>query len=325
MAGLLARQNLKFLSTFALITVVTAATPVSQTVLPLECAHSNIIVVGTFHTSGVSNSAAEGMAHAGQSMIDVIEILKRSQPDIPLTIQVAKSDSGELQSGSQLSVIGLRVFFLARVDDEIYEEKYPSLPWLESGHLEGDPLKTITDGECAVIASKKSSVSEKLEAIRGLKKLGAPCIFPSLRGLVAQQLPVVSMRAERDLIERNDIELLPQVVDLVTSQPTADPHGVKAGLLSAIANGIKSPAAIPILDPLLSSPIVAQRWAAASALKNIGTPACVSRLKILLFDKSQDVRYVAATALADIMGEPAMHPSIPEFKEQESTYTNHWN
>jgi HEAT repeat protein len=95
-------------------------------------------------------------------------------------------------------------------------------------------------------------------------------------------------------------------------------------ILHAINEGTRDPAAIPLLEPLVRSDRLEARFAAAYALKNIGTQACEPLLRSLLSDREQRVRYVAAIGLADIAKEPQMHPSVDEFRRNESKYTSHW-
>ncbi len=132
------------------------------------------------------------------------------------------------------------------------------------------------------------------------------------------------MAAEDELAKRDDTPSLRASIDDALSEQGNVPEYLRSNILHSIGTGTKDPAAIPLLAPLARSAKPEARIAAAYALKGIGTQACAPMLKALLSDENQRVRYVAATGLADISGLPQMHPSIPEFQENEERYTSYW-
>lgn len=124
------------------------------------------------------------------------------------------------------------------------------------------------------------------------------------------------------LLRRGDLSELSQVTDVLLKN-VATSEG-KAALLYAIANRLKDSRAVPAVLSLLSSADAGTRVAAAEALWHIADGRATSDLVRSLDDPKYEVRYYAVRALADITGQNLWGPSIPEFKERELVYLQHW-
>jgi hypothetical protein len=82
--------------------------------------------------------------------------------------------------------------------------------------------------------------------------------------------------------------------------------------------------ALPALNKLLIDPIPAFHAPAAYALRVMADPSSIPYLVQALDDKSQDVRYLSATALAIIAHEPDKFPSVDLYKEKEAELIPYW-
>jgi HEAT repeat protein len=95
---------------------------------------------------------------------------------------------------------------------------------------------------------------------------------------------------------------------------------LRDNLLASIRDGVSDPKAIPWLEVMLKSPNLENRLSAIGALARMSTTTAISLLVSSLSDQRQEVRYRATIALADIYGMPYLHPSVPEFQQNEEKY-----
>ncbi|MGB8131140.1 MAG: HEAT repeat domain-containing protein, partial [Candidatus Angelobacter sp.] len=130
------------------------------------------------------------------------------------------------------------------------------------------------------------------------------------------------LTAAAALLKMNDIQVLGAAIREASQLPL-DSY-LRLNLASAIRDGIRSEGAIPEIATMLKSKDPRMRRAAASALHNIGTVACLPLLVIALRDEDKDTRYYAVIGLAEIEGEPDKKPSMEDFDRNPSPYVSYW-
>ncbi len=309
--------------------------PVSPVSLEKLCDASDLVIVGRvgrFVKIGeVPVSIGQGtlLADLRESSVEIVEILKGDESAGSILVQVPVL----LPPGGSVNLdgipdTGVKLLFLRKSGDHRYQvtdPHHPSLPGATVSTDSGEPLERVAGVECQVISSDSASLNDKLDGIWSLSRVNSGCIVPALTKIASQRSPILSLTAEDELVKRDDTLILSQAIADALSERGTDPGYLKENILHSIGVGTRSPDALPLLDPLIKSSRAEIRLAAANALKNIGTQACVAPLRSLLSDSSQKVRYIAAIGLADIAGIPEMHPSIPEFQKNEGKYISYWN
>jgi hypothetical protein len=263
-----------------------------------------------------------------QAHVEILQILKGQESDavIPVEVPVLQPSGGSVLLDG-IPENSVRLLFLKSNGPHQYQvsdARHPSLPATEGAIPASSLLEMVASVECNVIINDQAPLNERHEAIWSLDGVDAACIIPSLRTLSSLQLPDLRLPAEQALILHGDIAILPDAISNALAKGSSEPQYLKDNILHAISVGVRDPVAIEMLDPLLKSERSDARWAAARALKNIGTPACLPALRALLTDDNQDVRYVGVIGLADIKGIPHMHPSITEFQAHEDKYISYW-
>lgn len=308
--------------------------PVSALDLQGLCDSSDLIVVGsvgTFTTVGhvpVKIGQDSEIANVKESSVSVLSVLKGTETATTILVDeqvlLPRWGSANLDGMPEQRV---RLLFLRRTGDHHYDvtdNHHPSLPGTASSGLEGAPLEQVAGVECQVISNENVPLGARQEAIYSLRRIKAGCIIPTLRQVATTGSNELRLTAEHELMNQGDTGSLSQAIADALSDDASIPGYLQQNILHAIGFGIKDPAAIPLLQPLIRSNQLEARLAAAHALKNIGTPACDPLLRSLLSDTDQQVRYFAVIGLADIAGLPQMHPSVVEFRAHESKYTSYW-
>jgi HEAT repeat protein len=102
------------------------------------------------------------------------------------------------------------------------------------------------------------------------------------------------------------------------------PERYRSMIEYAIRTSVDEASAVPVLTPLVRSGYASTRSSVLEAFWHIGTWSVVPSATAVLTDPDQDTRYYAVRALAAATGEIAWGPSIPEFKDHESKYIQHW-
>src|SRR6185312_2933070 len=199
---------------------------------------------------------------------------------------------------------------------------YPSLPApadsaeqkLDSGQALTSPpdlVKTVVSVECGAIASLSNAAAERTEAIWVMRKRTEPCINGALHTAFGSSDQQLRLTAAASLLMENDISVLAAAYDEANRLPM-DSY-LRLNLASAIRDGVQNANAIPYLNRILQSEDPVMRRAAASALRNIGSKACVVALANALNDPDKATLYYAVVGLAEIEGMPEKKPSPEDF------------
>ncbi|HKO14534.1 MAG TPA: HEAT repeat domain-containing protein [Acidobacteriaceae bacterium] len=298
------------------------------------CRSSDLIVVGrvgSFTKAGqepVTVGYKTELADLKEAQVDVLAVLKGGESAATISVDVPVFlpawGSAELDG---IQAPSTRLLFLRKRADggyEVTDAHHPSLPGVAVSSLDGSPLEQVAGVECQVIADDSVPQEDRLEAMRILRRVDAPCILPTLRQIATENPGMLRFSAETELMYRGDTpSLRKSIADALSENPDV-PGYIQRNILSGIRDGKQDPSAIPLLEPLMRSDDVEARVAGAYALKYIGTKECEPLLRSLLSDSDQHVRYIAAIALADIAGIPEMHPSVDEFRKHEDKYISYW-
>jgi hypothetical protein len=210
---------------------------------------------------------------------------------------------------------------------------YPSLPATgsnpeevrgptQSGVSARDVEMAVVAVECGAIASQSSKPSERIEAIWALRRRTDPCVENAL--LVAFNSPDQELRltAAAALLRRNDTRVLSAAFQETNHLPM---HSyLRLNLASAIRDGVRGESAIPDLQMIVRNEDPRMRRAAASALRNIGSSACISGLAQALNDSDRDTLYYAVVGLAEIEGQQDKKPSMEDFDTNPGPYLEYW-
>jgi hypothetical protein len=210
---------------------------------------------------------------------------------------------------------------------------YPSLPATGSKSEEGrEPTQSrasardvemeVVAVECGAIGSQSSKSSERIEAIWALQKRTDPCIEDALLIAFSSPEPELRLTAAAALLRRNDIRVLSAAFQETNHLPMRS--YLRLNVASAIRDGVRSESAIPDLQIILSNEDPRMRRAAASALRNIGSRACISGLAKALNDTDKDTLYYAVVGLAEIEGQQDKKPSMEDFDTNPRPYLDYW-
>ncbi|MFY9909810.1 MAG: HEAT repeat domain-containing protein [Candidatus Sulfotelmatobacter sp.] len=228
---------------------------------------------------------------------------------------------------------GVRLVFLRKGDTgyTVADPYYPDLPAVgmapESySKLEpGDYARSVVREMLAVIASDSATPAQKSEILRVAYALpsNAEAISAFKSGVAAARDPELEQRLQGELIRLEDISELPKVAHTLVGDLATENQRV--WLLYVVGNDLKSPLAIPALEPLLRSNDNSNREAGAEALWHIADPSALPSIAKALQDPDEQVRFYAVRACADIANEPDWGgPGEAEFHQHEQKYLTHW-
>jgi hypothetical protein len=160
--------------------------------------------------------------------------------------------------------------------------------------------------------------------IEALSLLPAALSHDGLLAAAAGPDRLVQFWANVGLVRQNDWSGLPALSAALAAPALAETWPAGA-LALAIQTSPVSPDRIPMLRDLLRSQDVALRRAAASGLRDAGTPAAARPLATLaLRDADARVRYYAVTGLAMATGSGDV-PSLDAFAGEEARYLAVWS
>lgn len=259
---------------------------------------------------------------------------KTVTPMLKIRFALPSSPAGSL-GFSGVAERSTRLFFLKASRDAFTfaNPYYPSLPApaepseqkldsMQALASLSDAGKMVVAVECEAIASSSNTAPERTEAIWVLKKRSEPCINGALHRAFDSADQGLRLTAAASLLMQNDISVLAEAYDDANRLPM-DSY-LRLNLASAIRDGVQNANAIPYLKRILQSKDAAMRSAAASALRNIGSTACVVALANALNDRDKSTLYYAVVGLAEIEGVPEKKPSMEDFDTNPSPYLDYW-
>jgi HEAT repeat protein len=174
------------------------------------------------------------------------------------------------------------------------------------------------------IRSPSITADQKQQLLFDLQQVRSPLLLSALTSALKSDDKTLQLNAAIALLQRNDLSGMPIAADLLIHGAPSIPAYLMHNLSSAIGRDVKDPRAVPSLTEILrESKDVYARRAAASALRNTGSPTAILALKDALNDNDSQVRYYAVIGLAEITGSPDWRPLLEDFNSRESYYVQH--
>jgi len=320
-----------FLAAFMLLPAISAnATAVPRLQLEQLVTASDVIMVGQVDSPQFSHTATTQLAgeivqtRVFRVKVTVLRLLKGKDAGVAVVTY-------ELPSYRTLGYrpvdTGTRLLFLRRSGEGLTptDPYYPSLPasTSEPGSSGSDPLDGVIVVLGTVLASDAESPVVKEQILDVAYAIPPNAAFTqSLRRGLDTSDPDLRYRVMGNLIRRHDREVLPAAVKALLKADFQERH--RSMIEYAIRTSVDEPSAVPVLIPLVRSGYASTRSAVLEAFWHIGTWSVIPSATAVLTDPDQDTRYYAVRALAAATGELIWGPSIPEFKDHESKYIQHW-
>jgi HEAT repeat protein len=311
------------------VTEVSNAIPVPILNVPSLVTGSDLIVVGTvvsLRDGGATSITFVGGSVLGRLVlceVDVDSVLKGTTEGRRISFRYALPNEPIGYSGIAL---GYQILFLKKANSEysLASPYHPSLPAVSaSGAEEGDELAKIAALLGSVLQSVPAPLGQKQMALYALSTIHTTGSTDLLRRALEQRDPVLRLNAAGFLLLRNDLAGME-----TAEQALAHPGGLPGNLLHnldyAIAEGVKSQDAVPMLSRMAHAKELETRRAAASALRHTGAKSALAPLAYLLNDNDLQVRHEAIVGLADITGDLDWGPNLDLFQSQEQQYLKHW-
>ncbi len=207
---------------------------------------------------------------------------------------------------------------------------FPSLPAIAGvtppvGFASGEtPPQRVVAELGRVISSAAAPARDKWAVLARAYAVPRSASFSSALQLGLQRAndDDLKYRIQAELMTRDDLSQLSAAEKLLLTGTLNAKQ--KELFLSVIAGQIKNPDAAPALAGLLQSGDAETRSAAAEGLWHSADIRAVPDLVKALQDESEEVRFYAVRALADINHEPGWGPSSVEFQERQQQYLSHW-
>lgn len=196
---------------------------------------------------------------------------------------------------------------------------------------EGEPLARVVAELACSLRAPMAKTRPRWQALQALATIKTEEATIVLKQAVNELPPPLSQYAIAMLLERNEISVLPLIVEAWQHSAAAvvseDGFSSEGNLGRSLA-GVKDEAALPALAQLLESADTEVRRGVAQALRSMETKAAIEPLIKALSDIDWEVRWVAVMGLAGITGPDAdgnsWYPSYDAFKQDEQRYLEHW-
>jgi hypothetical protein len=291
---------------------------------------SDVIIIGQVDSPQFSHLVTAQLSHEMVQMqvftekVTVLRVLKGEMGGVTVVKFEIPADRA---SGYRAIATGIRILFLRHSGESLMPTNpyYPSLPGstAESGSLGSSPLESVIGVLAAVLGSEAEPSLVKQQVLDIAYAIPPNGSFTESlrRGLDTSDLEL-KYRVMGNLIRRGDTNILPAAVEVLLK---ADfPERYRVMIEYAIRTSVNEAAAVPILNRLAHSQYASTRSAVLEAFWHIRTWSVVPSAAAALTDPDQDTRYYAVRALAAATGEASWGPSIPEFRDHESKYIQHW-
>ena len=229
-----------------------------------------------------------------------------------------------LQTGPQL-------VFLRKEGGELAftDRHYPSLPAMRRDSASTPdprtPIELVVDELGNILASPLADAERKWSVIAIAYAIpkSIESFNSSLQvALRATADPELQHRIGAELIRRGNVTALKSAANSLSNGAVSE--AAKSEYLSAIANDLRNPDAVPTLGGLVRSGTTSVRRAAMEALWHIGALSSAELLVGGLGDSDSQVRFYAVRALADIYNDPDWGPAQELFDQEENRYVSHW-
>ena len=219
------------------------------------------------------------------------------------------------------------MFFLREKPHEQLTVADPYYPFLAAARkaptFQGNALDRVISEIVQILASTGATEAEQTEAVGALDTIRNRASTAGLRLAASSSYITVRLLAISRLLLRNDVSELQTAENiLVSPPPNVEPYLLKE--LSYGLQGLKDPAAVPVLLRLLTKGVPLSRAQAALSLGEIGDSVAVGPLLKALDDDDRMVRYHAVLALGKITQQWEWAPSISLFESAEDRFVTHW-
>jgi hypothetical protein len=223
---------------------------------------------------------------------------------------------------------GARGLFFFRASEggalEYTDPYFPGIPTAQDLYSRGNtPVERVINALGDVIDSPASGPAEVSTAILWLQFSESEAARTVLRSALSHPDPERSLRAAGALASQGDVTGL-DVIERAFLYGGPLPEDLEQAIPGLVMS-VSDPAAIPELEELMQSRLVEMRRGAAFALGRTRSPDAIDALHQALQDADFDVRYYAATGLADITGQNGWRPSREDFASNEERYLSHWD
>jgi len=176
----------------------------------------------------------------------------------------------------------------------------------------------------AVLSAPTSTATEKLAAVQSLTRSNSDSSLTALQSALNSSDAAVRLTAASGLLVRNNISGLPPVRDALSHELDALPPGILTNATYGLAEGLRTPKAVPYLVELLHSPSPAVRRAAVSGLMHSQSQDAIAPLLSMVEDPDEKVRYYSVVGLAEITGQMEWRPNPDDFAASGTKYLKHW-
>jgi len=202
---------------------------------------------------------------------------------------------------------------------------HPYLPTVPGTVSEvASPIRKVVSALENSLSSPIVTLDQKAMTIFYLTRSKSSAATEALRAAVCNADRELSLDAVAGLLERNDTSAL-EAAKKALLEPTPEISArVVHNLTYSISEGVTDTDAIPVLNQLSYSNRIEVRRAVASALVHIKSPTSKDLQIRLLSDADFETRYYAAVGLAESAGQKEWHPSMEQFRAEESRYVSHW-
>ena len=292
---------------------------------------ADLIVVGRIKsvaekdTEVVNVMGGEVPVHRMTAELETTRVLKGQADGSQVSFSFFISD---VRSFKTIATSEFGIFFLRRAISNGYtvvNPYYPSVVALTNAPIStGEPLDKVTGELGHVLATRSSSVDQRIDAIDALDTILTPNSTLELERATHTQNLTLKLSASAALLRRNEISVLSAVANIIMHESGTVSESILWKITFAIENGVKDPRAIPTLTVLLDAKNIRTRRAAAGGLRHTGSVVAIPALKKALDDSDQEVRYSAVIGLAEITRQYDWAPSIDLYKSEESRYLTHW-
>ncbi len=289
---------------------------------------ADLIVVGTVtsieiqgDTTVVLRGGREAAGRSRLATVSVDQVLKGSPASANTTFRFDLTTEFTAHRG--VSEGDFQVLFLRGVDGEyrLVSPHWPGITAVPGAEGRGpDPLARVLNllADGLRISTNSAVKVGILEAILGIDD---PIAMDARNAVSGDPDPQVRLRALSQLLWSGQVEALPAAEAALTDR-TLDPY-LLALLHHGMEWGIRSEAAVPILERLLLFPEAETRRAAARTMRFIESPLIIEPLTLALDDSDFSVRLSAVQGLAREFGrsgEPTLIPGTEGFRNDEQRY-----
>jgi hypothetical protein len=323
-------MRLKTLFWFLLLPIVFSST-VASIVPILQVSRlaqdADLVILGeiTSITGSDPHVGSNDRRYLVQAVIRVIDTVKGTTNLSSIEVRPSNQIPIDM-AASGLAIGEYRLFFLNSTNSGYVftSPYYLSLPAAPGRKVNSSDIVTEVVGQLENVINSGSHRGAKLEAIHALSTVNTNAATNALKGIATNDDIVVRFSGATELLRRNEISSF-NFVQGVLVKPDSMPQYLIHNANYAIRDGVKDPAAIPVLRSLLKHPSDETREAAAEALLHTGSSAAIPGLLTALNDSNNEVRFIGVLGLSEITQQRKERPTRGEFMNDQGRYLSYWS